>query len=141
MIAMLSGNLANVTLSGDVIIDVNGVGYKVQMPERETTSLHIGHAITIFVHTQVREDSITLFGFSESSSKELFEKITSVSGIGGKLGLVMLSALGAQGIVDALSNSDVDMLCSVPGIGKKTAQRMVVELSTLKGIFDIFVPN
>lgn len=141
MIAMLSGNLANVTLSGDVIIDVNGVGYKVQMPERETASLQIGHAITVFVHTQVREDSITLFGFSESSSKELFEKITSVSGIGGKLGLVMLSALGAQGIVDALSNSDVDMLCSVPGIGKKTAQRMVVELSTLKGIFDIFVPN
>lgn len=65
----------------------------------------------------------------------------SVSGIGGKLALVMLSVLSAQGIVDALSTSDVDMLCSVPGIGKKTAQRMVVELSSVQSIFDIFVPN
>ena len=62
MIAMLSGNIANVTLGGDVIIDVNGVGYKVQMPERETASLHKGNAITVFVHMQVREDSIILFG-------------------------------------------------------------------------------
>jgi Holliday junction DNA helicase RuvA len=141
MIAMLSGNIANVTLNGDVILDVNGVGYKVQMPERETTNLRVGNPLNVFVHTQVREDSIILFGFAQASSQELFEKITSVSGIGGKLALVMLSALGAQGIVDALSNSDVDMLCSVPGIGKKTAQRLIVELSNLKAIFDIFVPN
>lgn len=141
MIAMLSGNIAKVTLSGDVILDVNGVGYKVQMPERETVGLQIGHNLQVFIHTQVREDSIILFGFKEASSQELFEKLTSVSGIGGKIALVMLSALGAQGIVDALSNSDVDMLCSVPGIGKKTAQRMIVELSNLKAIFDIFVPN
>ena len=114
MIALLNGNIASVTLNGDVTIDVNGVGYKVSMPERETINLRAGNAITVFVHTQVREDSIVLFGFIESSSKELFEK---------------------------LSTSDVDMLCSVPGIGKKTAQRMVVELSSVQSIFDIFVPN
>ena len=141
MIALLNGNIASVTLNGDVTIDVNGVGYKVSMPERETINLRAGNAITVFVHTQVREDSIVLFGFIESSSKELFEKLISVSGIGGKLALVMLSVLSAQGIVDALSTSDVDMLCSVPGIGKKTAQRMVVELSSVQSIFDIFVPN
>ena len=135
MIALLNGNIASVTLNGDVTIDVNGVGYKVSMPERETINLRAGNAITVFVHTQVREDSIVLFGFIESSSKELFEKLISVSGI------VMLSVLSAQGIVDALSTSDVDMLCSVPGIGKKTAQRMVVELSSVQSIFDIFVPN
>ena len=133
MIALLNGNIASVTLNGDVTIDVNGVGYKVSMPERETINLRAGNAITVFVHTQVREDSIVLFGFIESSSKELFEKLISVSGIGGKLALVMLSVLSAQGIVDALSTSDVDMLCSVPGIGKKTAQKIILNEPNCKG--------
>ena len=141
MIALLTGNIANVTLHGEVILDVNGVGYKVQMPEREAAELHVGNNATVFIHTQVREDSINLFGFTSPSTQELFEKLTSVSGIGGKLALVMISALGAQGIVDALGASDVDMLCSVPGIGKKTAQRMIVELSNLQAIFDIFTPS
>jgi Holliday junction DNA helicase RuvA len=141
MIALLSGNIAKTSLNGEVIVDVNGVGYKVAMPIRDCNGLNVGNSISLFIHTQVREDSILLFGFVESTSQELFEKITSVSGIGGKLGLVMLSALGPQGIVDALGTSDVEMLCSVPGIGKKTAQRMIVELSNLKEMFEIFEPN
>lgn len=141
MIALLTGNIASISLNGEVIIDVNGVGYKVQMPQRETSELHAGNIATIYVHTQVREDSINLFGFNSSPTQELFEKLISVSGIGGKLALVMISAMGAQGIVDALGASDVEMLCSVPGIGKKTAQRMIVELSNLQAIFDIFTPS
>ncbi len=141
MIALLTGTVALVTLLGEVIIDVNGVGYKVNIPEKETTHIKQGDFLALHISTQVREDAIVLFGFTEPTTRDLFEKLTSVSGIGGKMGLAMISALTPQGIVDALSTNDVDMLCRVPGVGKKTAQRMIVELSSLTGITDIFMPS
>jgi len=138
MIALLSGNIASCSLSGEVVVDVNGVGYKTFVPEKESASIKIGDFVSLHISTQVREDSIILFGFLESSTRDLFEKLVGVSGIGGKMGLTMISALSPQGIVEALNANDVDMLCQVPGIGKKTAQRMIVELSSLKGINEIF---
>ncbi len=138
MIALLSGNIASITLSGELVVDVNGVGYKTYLPEKESTTYKVGDFVSLHISTQVREDSIILYGFSEPTTRELFEKLVGVSGIGGKMGLTMLSALSPQGIVDALNTNDVDALCQVPGIGKKTAQRMIVELSSLKGINDIF---
>lgn len=141
MIALLTGTLINISLNGEVVIDVNGVGYKANMPEKETVSFKAGDFVSLHISTHVREDAITLFGFTEPSTRDLFEKLVSVSGIGGKMGLAMISALSPQGIVDALGSNDVDMLCRVPGIGKKTAQRMIVELSNVKGIADIFEPS
>lgn len=141
MIALLTGTLVNVSLHGDVIIDVNGVGYKASIPEKETVNIKSGDFTTLHISTHVREDAITLFGFQDSSTRDLFEKLVSVSGIGGKMGLAMISALTPQGIVDALNSNDIDMLCRVPGIGKKTAQRMIVELSSVQGIADIFAPS
>lgn len=141
MIALLSGTIASVSLFGDVVIDVNGVGYKTSMPEKETVHMKVGGFLTMHVSTHVRDDAIVLFGFTDSSTRDLFDKLTSVSGIGGKLALAMISSLSAHGIIDALQTSDVDMLCRVPGIGKKSAQRMIVELSNVKGITDILDPG
>ncbi len=141
MIALLTGNIASLSITGDVVVDVNGVGYKISIPEKETTHMMVGNFVTFHISTHVREDAITLFGFIESTTRDLFEKLVSVSGIGPKMGLAMISALTPQGIVDALTLNDVDMLCRVPGIGKKTAQRMIVELSNVKGINDIFLPT
>lgn len=141
MIALITGTVISVSLNGEVIIDVNGVGYKANLPEKESLGLKANDYVSLHISTQVREDAITLFGFLDSSTRNLFEKLISVSGIGGKMGLAMISALSPQGIVDALNASDVDMLCRVPGIGKKTAQRMIVELSSVKGILDIFAPS
>lgn len=141
MIALLTGTLASVSLHGDVIIDVNGVGYKASIPEKEAMNVKSGDFITLHISTHVRDDAIILFGFQDPSTRDLFEKLVSVSGIGGKMGLAMISVLTPQGVVDALNSSDIDMLCHVPGIGKKTAQRMIVELSSVQGIADIFAPS
>lgn len=141
MIAMLTGNVVSSSLNGELVIDVNGVGYRALIPEKESTSLKVGDYLSLHISTQVREDSITLFGFLEPQTRELFEKLVGVSGIGGKMGLTMISALSPTGIIEALNNNDVEMLCQVPGIGRKTAQRMIVELSNLKGINEIFEPS
>lgn len=138
MIALLTGTVASKSLNGDIVIDVNGVGYKALIPEKESTSISLGDFISLHVTTIVREDAITLFGFRDPQTRDLFEKLISVSGIGGKMGVAMISSLGSNGIVQALNSNDVDMLCQVPGIGKKTAQRMIVELSSIAGISDIF---
>ncbi|HQZ15045.1 MAG TPA: Holliday junction branch migration protein RuvA [Acidimicrobiia bacterium] len=138
MIALLTGNIASCALNGEIVIDVNGVGYKALLPEKESATIKTGDFASLHISTQVREDSIILFGFLEPTTRDLFEKLVGVSGIGGKMGLAMISALSPQGIVEALNANDVEMLCQVPGIGKKTAQRMIVELSSLKGINNIF---
>lgn len=141
MIALLTGSIASVNAFGECVVDVNGVGYKVNVPENETINIKHGDLLSLHISTHVRDDAIILYGFLETSARDLFDKLTSVSGIGGKIALTMISVLGPQGIVDALDNSDIEMLCRVPGIGKKTAQRMIVELSNVKGLKDIFAPT
>lgn len=138
MIALLTGTIVSVSLNSEVIIEVNGVGYKVLIPEKDAIHQQKGEFSTLHISTHVREDSITLFGFQDGPTRELFDKLVSVSGIGGKLALAMISVLSPEGIIQALDTSDVDMLCRVPGIGKKSAQRMIVELSNMSGIKDIF---
>ncbi len=141
MIALLSGVVASISLYGEAVIDVNGVGYKVALPENEVNTIRNNDIVTLHISTHVREDAITLYGFSEVNARDLFDKLTSVSGIGGKIALAMISVLTPQGIINALDTSDVDMLCTVPGIGKKTAQRMIVELSNVAGIKDLFIES
>ena len=110
-------------------MDVGGVGYELTIPVSTFTALpNTGAEVRLRVHTHVREDAIALFGFSTREEKMLFEKLISVSGIGPKLGVTVLSGLAAMELVTAIRNGDVAQLVRIPGIGKKTAERIVLEL-------------
>lgn len=128
MIAMLRGRLVLKDFSG-VVVDVGGVGYRVNMPLSGLDALPaLGSDVTLNVHTSVREDAIELFGFLRDAEKRLFVKLISVSGVGAKLALSALSSLRAEELVQALMRGDLAMLTSIKGVGKKTAERMVIEL-------------
>ena len=128
MIAQLKGELAR-TEADHVVIDVNGVGYKVHVPLSIITQLPpVGSPTEMLIHTAVKEDSITLYGFLEDSEQRLFELLLSVSGVGPKLALNILSVLPVEQIVQGISEEDHRVLSRVPGVGTKTAQRIVLEL-------------
>lgn len=128
MIAHLHGELARIS-SDYVVIDVNGVGYKVYLPLAVVTQLpQIGDEVKLLIYTAVKEDSITLYGFVEEEQQDLFELLLTVSGVGPKVGLNILSGLTVEQIVHAISGENYSELRKVPGIGTKTAQRIVLEL-------------
>ncbi|HEX4167637.1 MAG TPA: Holliday junction branch migration protein RuvA [Bryobacteraceae bacterium] len=112
-----------------VIVETSGVGYDVQIPISTYTTLpDSGASVTLRIHTHVREDALVLFGFSTPEEKAVFEKLITVSGIGPKLALTVLSGLPTADLIAAIRNSDVAQLVRIPGVGKKTAERMVLEL-------------
>jgi holliday junction DNA helicase RuvA len=112
-----------------VVVDVHGVGYEVTIPVSVFSSLPvIGAEVALYIHTHVREDAFSLFGFLTSADKALFEKLISVSGIGPKLAVTALSGLASGDLIAAIKNGAVDQLVKIPGVGKKTAERMVLEL-------------
>lgn len=128
MIAHLRGVLLE-KHPNQLIVDVQGVGYDLTIPVSTFTALpDAGAEVRLRVHTHVREDAIALFGFVTREEKALFEKLISVSGIGPKLGITILSGLAALELVAAIRNGDIPTLVRIPGIGKKTAERMVLEL-------------
>ncbi len=128
MIAHLRGVLLE-KHPNQAIVDVQGVGYDLTIPVSTFTSLpDAGGEVRLRVHTHVREDAIALFGFSTREEKLLFEKLISVSGIGPKLAVTVLSGLAALELVTAIRNGDLAILVRIPGIGKKTAERIVLEL-------------
>ncbi len=112
-----------------VVVDVHGVGYEVTIPVSVYTSLPgVGAEVALHIHTHVREDALLLFGFISAADKALFEKLISVSGIGPKLAVTALSGLAAGDLIAAIRTGAVDQLVKIPGVGKKTAERMVLEL-------------
>ncbi|MDH4162074.1 MAG: Holliday junction branch migration protein RuvA [Nitrospirota bacterium] len=112
-----------------VVIDVGGVGYEVAVPLSTFNGIpEPGADVSLHVHTHVREDSLSLFGFSTELEKELFELLMGVSGIGPKLALTVLSNLSVENIMQSLNTADEAALCRIPGIGKKTAARLCLEL-------------
>ncbi|HEY7911281.1 MAG TPA: Holliday junction branch migration protein RuvA [Blastocatellia bacterium] len=128
MIAQLSGKLAS-KQPNTIIIDIGGVGYEVTIPL--STFYELGDAgsdVTLTIHTYFREDLIQLFGFWTPREKEMFLRLTSVSGIGPKLAITMLSGMPASELIQAIRNNDVLRLTAIPGVGRKTAERVVVEL-------------
>jgi len=128
MIAHLRGTLLEKT-PNQIIVDVQGVGYDVTIPVSTFSSLpEAGAEVRLRIHTHVREDALTLFGFHSPQEKLLFEKLISVSGIGPKLGITILSGLATDDLVTSIRNGQVDHLVRIPGVGKKTAERMVLEL-------------
>jgi holliday junction DNA helicase RuvA len=128
MIAHLRGSIYE-KHPNQVIVETGGVGYDVQIPISTYTSLgEAGSSVSLRIHTYVREDAIVLFGFSTAEEKALFERLISVSGIGPKLGITVLSGLAVSELVAAIRSSDIPKLVRIPGVGKKTAERIVLEL-------------
>ncbi|MEW9798079.1 Holliday junction branch migration protein RuvA [Alteromonas sp. CYL-A6] len=113
----------------DVLVDVNGVGYEIQMPMTSFYQLPaVGETVTLYTHFVVREDAQLLFGFSEKVERALFRELIKANGVGPKLALTILSGMSASQFLASVQNEDVSALVSMPGIGKKTAERLVVEL-------------
>jgi Holliday junction DNA helicase RuvA len=135
MIAHLRGTLLE-KHPNQIIVDVQGVGYDVIIPVSTFSSLpDAGAEVRLRIHTHVREDAIVLFGFNSPPEKLLFEKLISVSGIGPKLAITVLSGLATEDLVSSIRNGKVDHLVRIPGVGKKTAERMVLELrDKLEGV-------
>lgn len=128
MIAFLTGRVAGKTPSY-ALIDVGGVGFKLSMSTRSLAALPAaGDDVTVYTYLHVREDELALFGFESDEERSLFEQLISVSGVGPKVALSVLSALQPDALKRALAAEDVALLSSVPGIGKKTAQRLIIEL-------------
>jgi Holliday junction DNA helicase RuvA len=128
MIALLTGRLA-FKAPTHLALDVQGVGYEVLIPLSTYYTLpNVQDNLTLSIHTHVREDAIQLFGFSTPQEKDAFVLLMSVSGIGPKSALGILSALPVSDLVSAIQSGDVDKLETVPGIGKKSAGRLVLEL-------------
>jgi Holliday junction DNA helicase RuvA len=128
MIAHLSGRLLS-KKPNQVIVDVNGVGYQVSIPVSTFYEVgEVGSPVELQIHTHVREDTIALFGFKTPKEKRVFEHLTSVAGIGPKLGIAILSGMPVDELVSAIQQSNLVRLTSIPGVGKKTGERLVVEL-------------
>jgi len=112
-----------------VVIDVHGVGYEVSIPATTFTALPApGAEISLDIHTHVREDALALYGFSSRQERRVFERLITISGIGPRLAVTILSGGSVEGLVGAIRRGDLARLTSIPGVGKKTAERIVVEL-------------
>ncbi|HEX9251198.1 MAG TPA: Holliday junction branch migration protein RuvA [Ignavibacteriaceae bacterium] len=127
MIGYLTGKLIS-SKPTQIILDVNGVGYLVNISISTFEKISDKETVSLFIHTSVKEDSITLFGFFTQSEKEMFELLISISGIGPKVSLGILSGISVDDLKDAIANGNVSRLIAIPGIGRKTAERVVLEL-------------
>lgn len=128
MIALISGKIVHKGIS-HVIVDVQGVGYRVFIPLTTFYELpDAGQQITLHVHTNVKQDAINLFGFYTDQERDLFQLMISVSGIGPKIAMNILSGISARELLNAISGGHVGKLVHVPGVGKKMAERLILEL-------------
>jgi len=135
MIAFLSGKLLEKS-ANTVIVDVAGVGYEVTIPL--STFYELGEAgsdVSLRIYTHVREDAIQLFGFKTNRERDLYLKLISVQGVGAKSGITMLSGMNAEEIVAAIRTDNLAKLTAIPGVGRKTAERLVIELRDKVGEF------
>ncbi len=141
MIAGLHGKLES--LSSDwAIINVNGIGFQVYMPTSALSTLGtVGEEVNLHTHLHLREDNATLYGFASADELRLFQTLISVSGLGPKLALAMLSAMNVDQLIMAIATGSADLLTQVPGIGKKMAHRLVLELKDKIGAGLITAPT
>jgi len=129
VIAFLTGTLAQKSATY-ALLDVGGVGYRLNMTTRSLAALPAeGDEVTVHAYLHVREDELTLYGFESPAEKSAFEKLITISGVGPKVALATLSVLSADSLAQAVASQDVTLISSVPGIGKKTAQRIILELA------------
>ena len=127
MYAFFKGKIDNI-LKDRIIIDVNNIGYEIYMPESELLTLEVGENLKIYTYLHVREDDMRLFGFSSNESLEFFKKLITVSGVGPKVALGIISNVDTESLCVAIATENIAALKSVPGIGPKMAQKIIFEL-------------
>ena len=133
MIASLQGIIDAIS-KDSMIVNVNGIGFKLSVPISVLSELGVvGREIKLYTHMHVREDDLSLYGFGSLDELRLFETLISVSGLGPKTGMAMLSAMSADQVAMAIASGSVEILTTIPGIGKKTADRLILELKDKVG--------
>lgn len=138
MIGSLRGTLLDRRPSGEVLIDVHGVGYRVAVAPRTLLEAGgVGDDVVLHVHTHVREDAITLYGFASRDERDCFEALIGAHGVGPALALAILAVHTPHALRRALADDDVDALTLVPGVGKKTAARLLIELKARLDVPDL----
>ncbi|MCX6512941.1 MAG: Holliday junction branch migration protein RuvA [Actinobacteria bacterium] len=130
MIGYLRGLVLELDDDLSLMLDVGGVGYRVTVGSRLHGRLDVGEQLTLYVHTHVREDLLALYGLVSREERKAFAVLLGAHGVGPSLALLILDQLGVDGLSSAMLNEDADALCVVPGIGKKTASRMVIDLAS-----------
>ena len=130
MIGSLRGTVIERSAAGEVLVEVGGVGYRVNVPAGALAALHPGNAAFLFTHLHVREDAMVLYGFPSRDERDTFEALIGTTGVGPKLALAMLSVHSPSSLRRALLEDDLAALTLVPGVGKRTAQRLLVELKS-----------
>ena len=141
MIGRIRGTLVDRSAAG-VLVEVQGIGYEVMMSSRDLGSLpSVGEEVVIHTHLHVREDQMALFGFGSASARDLFRVLLGASGVGPKLALAMLATLGPDELRAAVLTDDVAALSAVPGIGTRTAQKLVLDLRARLDLPDGVIPG
>jgi holliday junction DNA helicase RuvA len=141
MIGSLRGKLTD-KRPNQILVEVGGVGYQVQIPLSTFAALGTLHTeILLLVHTHVREDQLSLYGFATAREKQCFELLLSASGVGPSLALKILSGMGVEDLVPAIRKGDLAALVLIPGVGRKTAERIVVELRDKLAVVDVPGPG
>jgi Holliday junction DNA helicase RuvA len=131
VIGSLRGTLLDRSIDGEILIEVNGVGYRVQAGPATSARLgDLNGEVFAWVHHHVREDADTLYGFASKDERDVFEALIGAHGVGPALAMAILSVHPPVNLVRVLADDDVAALCLVPGVGKKTAQRLLIELKT-----------
>ena len=141
MIGLLRGAVVVRTGEGEVIIDAGGVGYRVAVTPATAAAVLVtagsGAEVTLFVHTHVREDAIVLYGFVHDDERRCFEVLLGSHGVGPALALAIMAALSPAALSTAVLEEDLDTLCTVPGVGRKTAARLLIELKSRLDLPDL----
>ena len=133
MIGSLRGTVLERSTAGEVLLEVAGVGYRVSVPAGTFARLEPGEPAFLFTHLLVREEALALYGFPDRDQRDTFESLMGASGVGPKLALAILSAHSPSSLRRAVMESDLDALTLVPGVGKRTAQRLLIELAARLG--------
>jgi holliday junction DNA helicase RuvA len=137
MIGSVRGTVLERTLSGEVLVEVAGIGYRILVPINSVAALEPGANVFLFTHQHVRDDALILFGFPSRDERDTFEALITASGVGPKLALAILSVHSPPGLRRCLAEDDLDSLVAVPGVGKRTAQRLLVDLKARLEVPDL----
>lgn len=146
MIAHVKGEVAE-KFENSVIVDVNGVGYEIALTALDFDAIAVGETQKFYTHHSVRENGEDLYGFSSLAAKKLFELLTSVNGVGPKAGMAILSLAAPEDVRNAIANADVAFISKASGVGKKSAERVIVDLRDKVGLpshvgsTEVFVPT
>ena len=127
MIAYVRGRVLTTTVE-TVIVDIGGIGYEIYCSKGAFEKAQVGEVVELYTHLQVKEDGMTLFGFATPAEKELYQKLISVSDVGPKKGITIMAALSMDDFVSAVATADTKRLLTVKGLGKKTAEKIILEL-------------